>query len=117
MFRMKKLRLALCGALAIGAVAGPAVALADYVYFFDGVMNSGDSKRSAGASPLYEVSGRSDNGQTICVVAVDAGYNQYGSVACSDNLAVHPYARDPWKYGYARPAYGAGVRGRARVDF
>lgn len=111
----KRLRRALCGAVAIAAVA-PGTASAGTNVFHEGIIWGNETVYSPFAY-IYEVSARSLDGNTVCVATFDAGYNQYGSVACSSSLASHPYDSSVWRRGGARGAQGLGVNARARIDF
>ncbi|HWT91533.1 MAG TPA: hypothetical protein VN238_00920 [Solirubrobacteraceae bacterium] len=111
----KQTRRALCGAVAIAAMA-PATASAGTHVFHEGIIWGNETVYSPFAY-ITEVSARSLDGNTVCVATFDANFNQYGSVACSNGLASHPYDSSVWRRGGARGAQGLGVNARARIDF
>jgi len=115
-------RLALAVLIAVlGMLATAAGANAAYLYFLGGPGTYvGQFNQTANSYPyyaaLYETSSRAIAG-TACVAALNLDGSQAGSVACSSDLATHPFNGQTPRYGFSRTLVGAGATYRARMDY
>lgn len=96
-------------------------ASAAYLYFLgNDTTYVAQFNQSANSYPYYaalnQTSSRSIGG-TACVAALNLDGSQAGSVACSSDLATHPYDGATPRYGFSRTAVNAGATYRARMDY
>jgi hypothetical protein len=88
---------------------------AAFTYYYEGPYPN-ITKVAPWIAPLFESSARSLDSNTVCVAAYQNG-SQVGSVACSDNLAAHPYDGVTWRSPSSRSTIGGYVVARARGDY